>query len=145
MRWNQINNQADIEFLLREYFRFHDSCIIAVDYISGAKVNDEGSMCGVSSGCALIIRFDSQMPSFHHQPEKKTLGLKFIGLRRLNLIGYQDNCFPIMSSCFLAFYEDFIVWVEDDCFNPENCSGTGLLEAPMSTFAVADRLAWRFV
>jgi len=142
--WKQINNQTDIDNLLTEYFGFHDSCICSVEYKSGAKVDEKGSMHGISEDCALVVRFDSQMPSFHKQPDKKTLELKFIGLRRMNLIGHQDNYFCNIQSCYLSFYSGYIVWSDDNCFDLENYHDTALLEEPMSTFVVADRLEWQF-
>ena len=143
--WNQINNQTDIVRLQSEYFRFHDSCICSVVYQSGASVDESGSMSGTSKKCALVIRLDSQMPLFHHQPDKKSLELKFIGLRRMNLIGYQDNYFSDMLSCYLSFFKKYIVWSDDDGFDPENYMETELLNEPMSSFVIADRLEWRFV
>ena len=142
--WKQVNSQEDIDYLLDEYYGFHDSCITAVEYISGAKVDEKGSMSGIDKNCALIVRFDSQMP-LHKLPKNATLELKFIGLRRMNLIGYQENYFSDISSCYLAFYKDFIVWSEDDYFEPETYNDDELLKRPMYTFVVADRLEWRFV
>ena len=146
MSWSQIKEQKDIDFLFDEYFGFHDSCICSADYKSGAKVDDGGTMYGIKSNdCALIIRFDSQMPSFHKQPEKTSLELKFSGLRRLNLIGYQENYFCHISSCYLAFYKKFIIWSDNDYFDLDNFQETKLLEEPMSTFVIADKMEWRFV
>ena len=73
--WNQINNQADINNLLTEYYEFHDSCICSVDYKSGAKVDEEGSMHGICEECALTVRFESQMPLFHARLDKKSWSL----------------------------------------------------------------------
>ena len=145
MLWNQIRNQADIDFLLSEYYRFHDSCICAVDYTSGAKVDDNGNMRLISNDCALVIRFDSQMSAFHKQSDKKSLELKFIGLRRLNLIGFQNNYFSDISSCYLSFYNDFIIWSDNGYFDPEKYSEALVFKEPMSTFVVADSLEWRFI
>lgn len=141
--WTQINNQADIDNLLTEYCGFHDSCLYSVEYKSGAKVDENWAMCGINKNCALIVRFDSQ--AFHKSPDKKTLELKFIGLRRMNLIGRQDNYFSEILSCYLSFYKGFIIWSEDDDFDPKRYNDTALFKEPMATFIVADRLEWRFV
>jgi len=143
--WNHINNQADIDNLLAEYYDFHDSCICSVDYISGANVNEKGSMHGINKDCILLMRFDSQMPEFDKQPEKKSLELKFIGLRRIDLIGYQDNYFCNISSCYLSFYNDYIIWSDDEYFDPEYYNDATLFKPPMSTYVIADRLEWRFI
>ena len=36
MDWIEIKNQKDIEKLLAEYGDFHDSCIVVLNYKSGA-------------------------------------------------------------------------------------------------------------
>ena len=143
--WNQINSQADIENLLYLYNNFHDSCICSVTYKSGAYVDEKGSMHGIHEDGVLFVRFDSQSPSYHLESRRKSLELKFIGLRRINLIGFQDNYFCEILSCYLAFYKGYIIWSEDDCFDPDNYSDNELLKEPMSTFIIANRLEWRFV
>ena len=142
--WFDINSQDDIDTLLNKYYCFHDSCIVSAQYISGASVNDKGDMSRIGDNC-LIIQFDSQMPKFHKSPENKTIELKFFGVRRLNLIGIQDNCFCDISDCYLAFYKNCIVWADTDYFNPIEYSENELLAEYMDTFVVADRLSWRFV
>lgn len=145
MCWYQIESRADIENLLAEYYGFHDSCIVAVNYVSGACVDIKGAMHNIDNNCSLIVKFESQMPAFHKHPEKKSLELKFTGLRRLNLIGYQSNYFSDISSCYLAFYKQFIIWSDNYYFDPCAYEDKVLFEEPMSTFIVADKLGWRFV
>lgn len=101
-------------------------------------------MSGITDNCNVVIKFESQMPAFHKHAEKKSLELKFIGLRRLNLIGYQDNYFCDISGCYLSFYNGLIVWSEDESFNPEKYRDDRLFEEPMETFIVANHLEWRF-
>lgn len=145
MCWFQIKSQTDIDHLLDEYYGFHDSCIVSVNYESGARISSDGSMYGVNKNCSLIMKFESQMPKYHEHPEKKTLELKFNGLRRCNLIGYQENYFSGLIACHLSLYQGFIVWSDDDWFDPEKYQDTSLLKEPMATFVVADGLEWRFV
>lgn len=42
--WNEIRNENDIESLMTEYGGFHDSCIVSINYQSGAKVDSKGAM-----------------------------------------------------------------------------------------------------
>jgi len=63
----------------------------------------------------------------------------------MNLIGYQSNYFCEILSCYLSFYKGLIIWSEDESFDPESYHDTVLLEEPMSTFVVANRLEWRFI
>lgn len=142
--WFDVTSQDDIDTLLNEYYGFHDSCIVSVQYTSGAAVDDAGFM-GSRGNNYLIIRFDSQMPTFFNQSKKKTLELKFSVLRRINLIGIQDNYFCDISDCYLAFYQNHIIWANTECFNPLEYFGDKLLDEYMNTFVIADHLSWRFV
>ncbi len=145
MCWNQINNQSDIDNLMHAYFGFHDSCICSIDYKSGAKVDEKNGMCGVDKNCVLSIQFESQMPTFHNQPDKKSIVLKFIGLHRLDLSAYRNNFFGDISSCYLSFYKGFIVWADHDGFDPDDCGDGNLFEGSRATFVVAKRLEWKFI
>jgi hypothetical protein len=137
--WNIIKNNDDIEHLLEEYCGFHDSCICKADYVSGASVNEDGAMIGSSAETAkLNVNFKSQMVL-------KTLQLQFIGLRRMNLIGYEENYFSDISSCYLSMDKGYIVWANNDWFDSETPCQNKLLSEPMNTFIVADKLQWRFV
>lgn len=137
--WNIIKNNNDIGHLLNEYCGFHDSCICKVDYISGASVNEERTMTGCSAETSkLKVNFQSQMVL-------KTLQLQFIGLRRMNLIGYEKNYFSDITSCYLSMHEGYILWANNDWFDPEAPCENKLLNEPMDTFIVADKLQWRFI
>lgn len=143
MRWKEIKNKEDISFLMKEYSCFHDSCIVSINYISGAYVDLKGSMHGIDNNCSLTVRMESQEPEIYNHPGKKTLEMKFTGLRRLCLAGYQNNYFCDIFSCYLSFYKDFILWSDDGNFDPENYRDSILSEF-MVTFIIADRLFWRF-
>lgn len=137
--WNCIKDTKDIEYLLNIYCNFHDTCICNLKYISGAEVDNEGAMqCGDSEDSKLNIIFQSQMV-------RKTLELQFIGLRRINLIGYQENYFCDIFSCYLSLYNGYIVWADTEYFNPESPCENKLLDESMTSFIVADGLKWRFI
>lgn len=38
MSWNIVRTQDDIDFLLKTSHGFHDSCLVSLQYISGARV-----------------------------------------------------------------------------------------------------------
>lgn len=136
--WNIINNNHDIDVLLEKYHGFHDACICHIEYISGASVDENGGMSFPSSDRArLNITFQSQIAL-------KTLELQFIGLRRMNLIGYQENYFCDISGCYLSLYKSYIIWADSDCFNPEKPCENKLLSEAMVSFIVADKLQWHY-
>ena len=41
--WHPIKTQEDIEHLMSAYGDFHDSCIVSLDFQSGAYVDDDRS------------------------------------------------------------------------------------------------------
>jgi len=96
-------------------------------------------MTGSSAETAkLNVNFQSQMVL-------KTLQLQFIGLRRMNLIGYEENYFSDISSCYLSMHEGYILWANNDWFDLEAPCQNKLLSESMNTFIVADKLQWRFI
>ena len=143
--WYQIKDQDDIDKLLAAYYDFHDSCIRSIEYVSGAGVDEDGGMHMTSRDCTAVIMFDSQMPKYHGKPENKSLELRFSGLRRLDLAGYQNMYFSFFDSCDLELSESFIVWTGNTDQRPAFYIKDMVLEEPLSTTVVADRLEWRFV
>lgn len=43
-KWNEVNSQTDIDYLLGEYLGFHDSCLTELSYKSGAYVGEDNAM-----------------------------------------------------------------------------------------------------
>ena len=141
--WQTIQNEADIEALMKKYYRFHDTCITAAKYTSGAMVDENGSMELLAEENNLTLYLESQVAHSYDESAKR-IALRFSGLRRMNLIGLQAHYFCDMFSCCLQFYKGYIVWASDGGFNPEADYSGGLLNAPNDTFVVADKLEWRF-
>jgi hypothetical protein len=144
MNWVPVNTPMDIAALMDAYSGFHDSCIISANYISGAYVDDRFAMHGKNRDCTLVLRLDSQMAANAVHPWKKTIEMKFIGLRRMYLTGYEDNYFCEILSCYLTFHQNWILWSDQDDFDPDRSNPSSLFEEPMTTFVLADRLEWRF-
>ena len=47
MEWHRIIDKRDIDILMKDYCGFHDSCLVSLNYSSGASVDNNGSMrCG---------------------------------------------------------------------------------------------------
>lgn len=143
-KWNSIENQNDIENLLKEYVNFHDSCITSLYYESGAGVDDNGSMHGISRDCSLLVSFESQTAYTLKKPEKKKLNLKFTGLRMLNLVGYEEDYFCSIFDCHLSISDKGVVWANVDSFSLNDYRETDLLNDFLPTFIIADKLYWSF-
>jgi len=141
--WQAIQNETDIQTLMKNYYGFHDTCIVAAKYTSGAMVDGNGSMELLAEANNLTLYLESQV-AHSYDASKKRIALRFSGLQRMNLIGIQNHYFCDLFSCYLHFYKGHIVWASDGGFNPEADYSGGLLNAPKDTFVAADQLEWRF-
>ncbi|MGL6216761.1 MAG: hypothetical protein ACRC36_01910 [Lacrimispora sphenoides] len=147
MNWKEIKYQKDIEELLDVYGGFHDSCIANFCYESGAGVTPDKSMhFGGASDHALRVTFQRQWDPI-------TIELFFSGLRRLHLVGWQDNYFCDIMSAYLAFHDKLlpgkpnrvIVWADTDLFDTEKVVASNALVEPADTYIVSNDLKWRII
>ena len=81
--WYKIRNIEDINYLLRYYGGFHDSCIKELRYLSGMGVNEDMAMLfGESKDRQVEIIFQRQWAP-------TTVELRFTGMRIMNIAGWQ--------------------------------------------------------
>ena len=147
--WNEIKNEIDIENLMKEYNGFHDSCIVSINYHSGAFVNAKGAMA-----YGELPEYSIEM--ILHSQCNKPIKLRFTGVRKCNIVGWEDNYFCNIFSAYLNFHSDLlgktrddklIVWADWDGFNPIKYTE----ETPISTngnystYVIAEKLFWRIV
>ena len=144
--WNEIKNENDIETLMKEYSGFHDSCIVSISYHSGAFV-DDGAM---ANGKLLEHSIEMVLHSQCHKP----IELRFTGVRKCNIVGWEDDYFCDIYGAYMKFHSDLlgktrddklIVWADCGSFNPMNYTE----EKPISTngeyctYVIAEKLFWR--
>ena len=145
--WNEIKNEVDIENLMKEYYGFHDSCIVSINYHSGAFVDDKGAM---ANGGLL----EHSVEMILHSQWNKHIELRFTGVRKCNIVGFLDDYFCDIYGAYLDFHSDLlggtrddklIVWADCDGFNPTEYTE----ETPISTngnystYVIAEKLFWR--
>lgn len=98
---NEIKNEDDIEFLMNKCFGFHDSCIVSVNYLSSAFVDENGSMCnGELLERTLSLTVHSQWC--------KNIELLFKGVRKFSVVGWQDDYFCDIYGAYLDFRKDLL-------------------------------------
>ena len=147
--WNEIKNEIDIENLMEEYFGFHDSCIVSINYHSGAFVDGKGAM---ANGGLL----EHSIEMILHSEWNKPIELRFTGVRKCNIVGFEDNYFCNIFGAYLNFHGDLlgrarddklIVWADCDVFNPtEYTEETPILTSGnRSTYVIAEKLFWRII
>lgn len=144
-QWKTISTQDDLEALYEEYFGFHDSCIVAVNYQSGAGVDRKGTLyCPGAGGHRMSVIFQSQMA-------KRSLELYFIGVRQVHLIGWEYNYSCNICEAYLSFVEGLlpgelgkqIVWSNYSAFDPHKIDNA--VHEPADTYIIANELRWRYV
>ena len=145
--WNEIKNEIDIKNLMKEYSGFHDSCIMSINYHSGAFVDDKGAM---ANGGLL----EHSVEMILHSQWNKHIELRFTGVRKCNIVGWEDNYFCDIFGAYLKFHSELlgktrddklIVWADCDSFDPIKYTE----ETPISTngnystYVIAEKLFWR--
>jgi len=144
----EVKNQNDIEKLLTEYGGFHDSCIAALNYKSGARVDGKTKAMsfGRASNRELYVNFQRQW-------EPVELELCFTGVRRLHLVGWQDSYLCDIIDCYLSFHrnllsgnpEDVIAWADTDLFDPTKVAESNQMAESAHTYIISNNLKWKIV
>ncbi len=139
--WKRIETQNDINELMGHMGGFHDSCLVSADFKTGKYVDASGAM------------FLSYVPetymltlTVHNQWTKKPLELRFTGVYKVNLTGFNQRDDGIIYDAHLAFHEDvpqapgkrLIVWADWEDFSPGETDMDGL-----TSFVYAESLTWR--
>ena len=147
MSWNEVKDEKDIETLLKTYCGFHDSCIASAKYDSAMYTDEEKTMWfGDPEDYSLNL-------IFHSQWDPQYIELRFEGVRRFRLIGFQDNYTSDIYGAFIKFCDDLllsghfapsrsIVW--SDCEFDESAAGEDLCE-PACSYIIAGSLKWRIL
>ncbi len=145
--WYDVNNQSDIDFLMKIYGGFHDACITELRYIIGADVNENLSMrFGESQDRKLYVIIKRQW-----NPMK--IELLFEGMRQINIAGWQNNYFCDIYDCYLAIHnnlitgrdDNLIVWADSSGFNPKELYDGNILSEPLISYIISEKLKWRLI
>lgn len=142
--WKEVCSEQDIEEITATFRDFHDSCIVSVNYFSGAFVDEDGAMHFGSDIERKAVVF------FHNQWEPKSFELCFSGIRQMHIVGWQDNYSCNIEDAELSFYRNLlpgepdklIVWTDGN-FEPDKAYGP--LHESADTYIVASKLKWRIV
>ncbi|MCL2678089.1 MAG: hypothetical protein FWE85_03445 [Clostridiales bacterium] len=143
--WHSIKSNSDINSLLEFYGGFHDSCIKEIRYTSGAWVDADMAMhMGEQEDWQVDIVFQRQW-------EPISIELRFTGMRKMNIAGWQRNYYCDIYDCYLAFHNDLItcldeiliVWADNAGFESKNFSERCIIEEPGASFIIAKNLLWR--
>ncbi len=129
MNWNIVKTQDDIDFLLKTFHGFHDSCLVSLQYVSGACVDSSDfSMNPINTERKLSMIVQSQFEDWY------SIELLFNKLIKLNLEPNDENYDCIIFDATLEKRNDLFFWADSlDCSYP----GTD------GTWVVSEELMWR--
>lgn len=141
--WKEIASQKDIEELLYTCGGFHDTCIVSVNYRSGAFVDEKNAMhFGTCNDHELTV-------VLHGQWEPGAVELCFTGVRQFHLAGWRENYTSEILEGYLSFYEGswegrqerLIVW--SDFWGFDFSQRDAAKDEQTDTYIVADKMKWR--
>ncbi|MDE6618720.1 MAG: hypothetical protein K2K13_06820 [Clostridiales bacterium] len=146
--WHEVCTQKDIDDILDTYGGFHDACIVSVNFASGMHVDSANAMH--------FDEYDTYTLNivFHSQWSNYALELHFAGLRRLHLVGVQDNYTNEIFDASIKFYDNIlpskyqtparvIVWADRENFDINDIDSQ--LTEPADTYVIAHSLKWRLI
>ena len=144
-KWHNVNTDDDISNLMESFAHFHDSCITEIRYTSGTGINADNAMIFAEPN---DVQADFV---FQSQWNPKTLVLRFAGIRKMHIVGWQRYYSCEITGCYLKFHNDLIsnldesliVWADDGGFYPMSFIEKRILSEPDTSFIIAENLAWR--
>jgi hypothetical protein len=127
--WNNILSNSDIEILLHEFGRFHDSCIKELRYVSGAFVDANLSMLPFNTKRTVSIVFQRQ------RKNPAAIEMEFTGLVDLHLA-------PKISE-YVCVIHDATFYFKDNLFYWGDCGEfTGTIREYSSIWICAEAVRW---
>lgn len=143
MAWNEIKEKKDIDKLLEEYYGFHDSCLVELNYKNGMYVDEEGSMnFGTDEERELHMIFQSQCT-------KRVLELCFTSVKKFYMADWQDNYGYEILDCYLEILtnekESLVIWADSKEFDPRKGLGGEKESELTTTYIIAGNLKYRYL
>ena len=132
MIWKNIENESDIEDLLRQYGHFHDSCLKELKYISGAYVNKSKGMYSANSKRNVSMIFQSQ---FSKNP---VLEIEFGDVKLLNLNPNDEKYDCIILGASLVISNNLFYWADYEDFSISDIDHR-------RTWICSGKIKWRFI
>ena len=148
--WTEVNDNTSIEKLMEDFGGFHDSCIVSVNYASGASVDENGGMSDGNSD-------EHTVSMVLHSQWKKPLEMFFSGVKKCCITGFRESYFCDIFGATLGFRTDLlgktrddklIVWADwdDGNFDPKTHKDIFPLDNGNEvTYIIAEGLKYRFL
>ncbi len=132
MKWNEIKKQSDVDYLMKEFRDFHDSCIREAHIWTATWVNQDLSM-SISPELDVNMRLHIQ----RQYTDPIAIELFFEELTRFNLVPAPENCDAIIITTTMIFRNGLIYWATVGNWDPEK------IDCNDYTWISAKKLKWR--
>ena len=132
MKWNEINNEKDLNDFLYTCGGFHDSCLKELRYVSGAFVDEKFAMYPVNDQRKLYIIFQQQSRN------STVIELEFSRLVELHLNPNDENYTCEILDASLFFEDGKVYWGDSDWFETKRETYDG-------TWLCAEKVRWRIL
>lgn len=107
MDWIEIKTQQDIDNLMDLYDGFHDSCLVEVNYCSGAYVSEDLRMAMEENPTATVI--------FQRQDnDHRTIELKFEKAKKINIAPKEEGYTSEILGAALFLHDGDFYWAALD-------------------------------
>lgn len=109
--WEYVDYEADIKELLHAFYGFHDSCLTSLQYVSGSKVLEDGSMIPTDSVRQVTMSFESQWCN--------PVELVFEGVLAMHLRPTPDNYVSSIYCASMIIKDEAIFFCDADMDSEE--------------------------
>lgn len=129
--WNEIMNEKDLTNFMDSLYRFHDSCIKELKYISGSYVREDLGMHPINDQRVLKLIIQRQFKN------PATIEMEFIGLKRLCMSPADENFTCEIFGATMILKDDCIYWCDWENLSEDD------LDDYNGTLICASRVRWR--
>jgi len=105
-KWNIVNNQEDINYVLNHFGFFHDACLKEAKYISGSFVSENYSMKPIDDIRQVHIIIQKQ------NKDHAVIEFLFEGVERFNLVPAAMEYDSIISGILLKQKERYVYFAD---------------------------------
>ena len=126
--WKQVKTQKDIDEMLLECRGFHDCCLYNLQYVSGAYVDETGSMYPMNSKRTITLQLHQQGGS------PKTIELQFNGLCTMVLSPTSLDFTCELLEAYVVLHNEKVFWMSDS---------SEVTDTDQRVYICAEELSWR--
>ena len=129
--WIEIEDHDSLSSFMERMWAFHDSCLKEIWYISGASVNENGSMLPLNLDRRLRVLIQRQ---FEDIP---VIEMEFEGLKRLDLVPTLPDWTCEILDATMLLVDGLFYWCDEGGLSLSDIESYG------GTVICAEKFRWR--